>query len=495
MLIELASQQPIYIIIDALDECPPKDRKRLIRLLKPKVGEGVDWCPISILITSRLLDEFQELSTDFHRINITANARDIRMFVDYHFKTQTHLRRFAMQDRDFADDVKAQVIQRCNGIARQVLRELPSGLDGTYKLALDRIGQQSKKKQKLAWDTLAWITHSKRQLRVVELQHALACVPGTQDFDPERIIHEDDIRDVCGGLVVFSQGFVSLVHYTTSTYFELRKADLFPAFHATIAKTCVSYLGLKVLEQPDDEDKGMSYADDLYDDPADAKTLDLHRHFNIAPPQRPKILTYRTKCQEFPFFLYSIHSLGHHLRAISSEECPEDLCDAVCSLLRSRPKRNFLCRKGVLDRSSLESEDNQEPADNDSDSDTDDDENSARDSSSADTVTTLTDASSLPKPEITPLHLAAYLGWGPLIEVLANADLDINALDIYGQTPIAIATQEGHFDALEALLKRGATVNLNRNQGHAIILHAAQNNQQRIVHDMIVQALLPFKDP
>jgi hypothetical protein len=81
------------------------------------------------------------------------------------------------------------------------LKNLPDKLEGTYELVLERIKEQGDEHKKLALDTLAWVLFTQWQLTVLELQHALACVPGSRDFDPERIYLEDDIRDACNGLV------------------------------------------------------------------------------------------------------------------------------------------------------------------------------------------------------------------------------------------------------------------------------------------------------
>ncbi|KAF2476515.1 uncharacterized protein BDR25DRAFT_252579, partial [Lindgomyces ingoldianus] len=280
LLFELSTQQPVYIIVDALDECSGPIRKRLLKLLKPKTNDDT-YRPINILITSRLLDEFSDLSEDFHRVNITANPRDINMFVEHEFRNNGRLKRFAEQDRELLSDVKFTIRQRCNGMfllaslhmkslteqyllaeVREKLKRLPNGVDGTYDHTLERIRKQPEEQRALAWKTLAWVVLSKRRLTAIELQHALACVSGTRGFDPERIYQEDDIRDVCLGLVTLSHGLVTLVHYTAQTYLTLRAGSLFAGFDAKIAQTCARYLGLKVLEQPDNFQAGISYADD-----------------------------------------------------------------------------------------------------------------------------------------------------------------------------------------------------------------------------------------
>jgi hypothetical protein len=68
---------------------------------------------------------------------------------------------------------------------------------------------------------LPW-TLGQRQLRVVELQHALAIKPGDTTFDTEGITSEKSLVEYCLGLVVVEAetSTIRLTHFTLQEYLE-----------------------------------------------------------------------------------------------------------------------------------------------------------------------------------------------------------------------------------------------------------------------------------
>ena len=65
----------------------------------------------------------------------------------------------------------------------------------------------------------------------------------------------------------------------------------------------------------------------------------------------------------------------------------------------------------------------------------------------------------------TPLHYAAYYGHVWLIELLADAGANLNAMNKKQQTPLFLACQQGHAGAVTALLKQNADFNLPNKKG------------------------------
>jgi len=59
----------------------------------------------------------------------------------------------------------------------------------------------------------------------------------------------------------------------------------------------------------------------------------------------------------------------------------------------------------------------------------------------------------------TPLHFAAFLGYGKVVEFLLSKGADINAKDENGWTPLHLAVKYGHKRVAEYLLSKGADVN------------------------------------
>jgi hypothetical protein len=81
-----------------------------------------------------------------------------------------------------------------------------SGAEGhVYAQVMERIEGQAEDRRQLARRVLSWITYSRRQLSVKELQHALAVSPGQTQLCEEDIYHVDTLTSVCAGLVVIDE--------------------------------------------------------------------------------------------------------------------------------------------------------------------------------------------------------------------------------------------------------------------------------------------------
>jgi ankyrin repeat protein len=269
------------------------------------------------------------------------NANSLRFLL-----ARSHMRSLAFQIRP-AD-------------VRNKLKSLPDDTDKMYEEALTRIEEMTTDdpKRKLAFDVLSWVVHSLRPLSICELQHALAVLPGSVEFDRGRIFLREDILAVCGGLITIDEDVVRLVHYTTQTYFSKVGESKFAGFHTVIAQTCATYLSLRDLEQPDDQGLEISFVDDLYGDPEEMDDeFGYGEPYNMeggpitfassafsAVSETARRLTFRTKCRRFPFVKYAAAHLGQHLQHIPNMEPDDTTLETVCNLLRCQPKKNFLAR-------------------------------------------------------------------------------------------------------------------------------------------------------
>ncbi|RYN98862.1 hypothetical protein AA0119_g6721 [Alternaria tenuissima] len=267
LLCDIASQFPVYIVLDALDEyygvanCENDSiSKRLLNHLVPDAAEEGS---ISIVITSRLLDDFKGLSEPFHQVKIVAHDRDLAIFVDHEFSNNSRFQRYSRRDPRFRNLVEKTVTRTCGGmflLARlhmealrnqlteadlyEKLRTLPNGIDSTYDMIMERLlGLPTKEKRFLVWNSLAWIVLSRRRLQTAELQHALACTKGAQNLDPRGFYDLEDVEELCGGLIEYTNSTVVLVHYTAQSYFDTRANYLFAGFHDIIAQACFRYIG------------------------------------------------------------------------------------------------------------------------------------------------------------------------------------------------------------------------------------------------------------
>ena len=66
-------------------------------------------------------------------------------------------------------------------------------------------GAQNPDDKELADKVLFWIVCARRPLALLELQHAIAVTPDMLDMDPEALVDELILLDVCAGLVVIDE--------------------------------------------------------------------------------------------------------------------------------------------------------------------------------------------------------------------------------------------------------------------------------------------------
>jgi hypothetical protein len=134
---------------------------------------------------------------------------------------------------------------------RAALEHLPEGLDATYEDVMGRIFSQHKGAVNVAKKVLGWLTFAKEPLTTTTLQHALAVVTDSTKFNHEAVIEVEDLISVCGGIVIIDplSGIIRMVHYTTQDYIErIRDSQLPPQID--IARTCLTYLGFDVFDNP-----------------------------------------------------------------------------------------------------------------------------------------------------------------------------------------------------------------------------------------------------
>lgn len=60
----------------------------------------------------------------------------------------------------------------------------------------------------------------------------------------------------------------------------------------------------------------------------------------------------------------------------------------------------------------------------------------------------------------TALHLAAFQGHLPVVQVLLDRGAKIDAVDAFGWTPLMFAAHAGHFDVASALVAAKANITL-----------------------------------
>ncbi|CAN9396340.1 unnamed protein product [Alternaria alternata] len=355
----MPSQFPVYIALDALDEyhgsANCEDGSVFKRLLNHLVPDAAEEGSISIVITSRLLDDFNGLSKGVHQVKIVAHHRDVAIFVDHEFNNNSRLQRYSRRDPRLQNLVEKTVIRTCGGmflLARlhmealrnqlteadlyEKLRTLPDGIDSTYDMIMERLRElPTEEKRFLVWNSLAWIVLSRRRLQTAELQHALACTKGAQKLDSRQFYDLEDVEELCGGLIEYTNSTVVLVHYTAQSYLDTRAKQLFAGFHDVIAQACFRYIGFFSLGAVPAQKRVVTVATTDY--VARSQYCGIEEDADFIPSQMPVDDVFGS----FPFLGYAILHSRYHVNQQVTYRAPQTL-DMLDELLNDQEKRDFL---------------------------------------------------------------------------------------------------------------------------------------------------------
>ncbi|KAM4054568.1 ankyrin repeats (3 copies) domain-containing protein [Hirsutella rhossiliensis] len=238
------SSSRLFIVIDALDECPASNgcRSQFIE----NVFQVQNTSRANVFATSRNIPEITDKFKKCISLEIHASDHDVRQYLDGHMY---RLPAFAKRDQKLQEEIKNGIVLAVKGmfllaqlhldalvgkkspyavqIALQNLSTGSNAYDDAYRDAMKRIQGQVEDQKVLAMDVLSWITYALRPLTTSQLQHALATEVG----------HQDLIR-----------GNISDVEDLVSQYFEREQKNWFPNAEYMIATTCVIYLSFNAFE-------------------------------------------------------------------------------------------------------------------------------------------------------------------------------------------------------------------------------------------------------
>ncbi|KAM7214558.1 hypothetical protein V8F06_010040 [Rhypophila decipiens] len=228
---EVNKYSRVFIVVDALDECPERDDTRatdddIKSYLAGRIDAETSHLRNRILATPGLRDDIIE--------TITARAKGMFLLAELHMES-------------FGRGLTARE-------AREELAYLPEGLDDTYEQIMRGIKAQDD--EELAILVLSWIVFAFRPLTLKELQHALAVQDSDRYLDPEGIPDEESIvslLSLCAGLVTIDEESrtILLVHYTTQEYFERQdiRQEYFRWAPHRLAEACLTYLQFSPFSQ------------------------------------------------------------------------------------------------------------------------------------------------------------------------------------------------------------------------------------------------------
>ena len=264
---QLAVYDRIYLIVDALDECPEGNGARgavidLLRTLR-KISTRC-----SLFVTSRIEATFQiEFGGEgCLRLDISANDSDVRRFVQSNIKRHWRIARAVEDDPSLQETIVAYLTMKAQGMfllanlqlrllsgaisikrLREALDRLPSSLMGVYDAIMFKIGSQSSEDRAVAQEILYWVSNAKRPLTIAELQCALSIEVGSLELDSQNSIFENDMVDLCGSLITVERAtsIIRLVHYTAQEYLLSGSHVFSPGLSGCVALKCLSCLSLE----------------------------------------------------------------------------------------------------------------------------------------------------------------------------------------------------------------------------------------------------------
>ncbi|KAJ7742082.1 ankyrin repeat-containing domain protein [Mycena metata] len=248
----------VFIIVDAMDECPDFQRKVLLKQLAA-LGSNVN-----LMITSR--PNISADSSSFSNLvvlDIQAAAGDIQAYINAQIESSPYLPKHIQRRPELREEILTKVIDTADGMfllaklymqflstkntigdVRRALKEAPKDLYDSYHLAMQQIEAQNEDNRKTARSTLIWVANAKRLLTVSELTTALAIKPGARCLDEDYLLNIETVLAVCAGLVIVDKesSVVRLVHYTTQQYLDSIQAVLFPDAQTEITHTLLTFL-------------------------------------------------------------------------------------------------------------------------------------------------------------------------------------------------------------------------------------------------------------
>lgn len=306
---------------------------------------------------------------------------------------------------------------------RNAIETLPTELNPTYAEVIKRIWSQNEDEIELARCVLIWVSHAKRPLHTIELQHALAVRKDTTVIDEEALVDLDIIMSVCAGLVAvdIKSKVVRLVHYTTQSYLESIQTLHFSDAKILIASSCLRYLL-------------------LVEDFSDLESSDDNEVFDFWDGELQHFCGKRF-VSEYPLFSYVVEHWADHARG-DTEIALQNL---ILELFEQDSKVELVvnARKCLLIRA-------------------------------------MTDYRENPSP-IPRMCVAGLFGLkGVLMSIMEKGD-DVTTTDSCGRSSLHYAAGEGHEETVRLLLDKGATFDLPDSDGMTPLQHAACRGYEGVV--------------
>ena len=277
--ISIASLPRVFICIDALDECLPRNLPEILGSLRDIVRESPT---TRIFLTGRLhvKETVEKYFTKAVAILISPNQDDVRNYVEMRLDMDEEPE---AMNKDLRSDIVKMILDKMSdmwvgfplykravylpttvsrfllvslnieailaeiaiGQRRNKLEEMArgNGLSDAYTATLARLKPQKGNRPGLGLQALMWAFCSERPLRVEELCHALGVEIRSTELDPENIPALRTLLASCLGLLMVeaSSSTARLVHFTLREHLS-SDPTLLQSSHSTIPEVCLTYL-------------------------------------------------------------------------------------------------------------------------------------------------------------------------------------------------------------------------------------------------------------
>ncbi|KAH9028687.1 hypothetical protein EDB85DRAFT_2147778 [Lactarius pseudohatsudake] len=251
-MLTILNPQPVYIILDALDECPnwpgiPSPREQVLALVKELVGPHLPH--LHICVTSRPEFDIRATLTPLahHRVSLHDESGQKKDIVDYlnsvvYSDSETMMKRWREDDKKMVVEALSEkadgmfrwvfcqldTLRHClpSGV-RQTLEELPESLDETY----ERIVMDIKKTNSAhAYRMLQCLAVAIRPLSVAELAELLAfdfnaTKGGIPELNPNWRWedHEQAVLSTCSSLITIVPAYGSHSPVVQFSHFSVKE--------------------------------------------------------------------------------------------------------------------------------------------------------------------------------------------------------------------------------------------------------------------------------
>lgn len=243
--IELLSG-PVKAIVDGVDECSDS-RDDIYQYLISGFHARTNLDIILLGQTHSISRFLPELYISAIHITPEINSDDMRTIVNHELTRSTLLSSSGVRDNVFttllsrADGMFLWVklmldylgASLCDDEVLTRLSDLPYGLEESYTLILDRLANRlDKHQQRLVGYLLSFVTICGRPMSIDEVQHAYALAIKPESHGAQSgldafllRLRSEDIVDICGGLLTFSNGVFHLVHNSARDFLTRPEED------------------------------------------------------------------------------------------------------------------------------------------------------------------------------------------------------------------------------------------------------------------------------